>query len=325
MGAEKIMLEKSGGEYRQCRIPGIVRTKTGALLAYYECRRDISDWAEIDLKIIRSTDEGKTWSLVKKIPGASDTLNNPVAVVCGEKIFFLYCKNYKQIFVSGSDDDGVTFTDGKEIEGSFSRQEFFFNALAIGPGHGVFHNGNIIIPVWFSYNRENPEAHRPSSILTIYSKDMGKTWHMGEKIGENFLINPSECALAVTKNEVIISIRNENPVHLRGISRSLNGYERWSDVKFSEILPDPICQGSMDTDGESLFHINCDSQKSRENLTLKISRDEFESYIAIKVDEGGGYSDIAVTDEKIYVIYEKDIDNDGLYFKVIERRNYDIQ
>ena len=47
-----MLIEKANGKtYSQCRIPGIVITENGTLLAYYECRKSNSDWAEIDIKI----------------------------------------------------------------------------------------------------------------------------------------------------------------------------------------------------------------------------------------------------------------------------------
>ena len=44
------------------RIPGIVATTKGTVLAYCEARRnDKSDWGEIEVHLRRSTDGGKTW------------------------------------------------------------------------------------------------------------------------------------------------------------------------------------------------------------------------------------------------------------------------
>ena len=51
-----MLIEKNNTEYAVCRIPGLVRTESGTLLCYYECRSDLSDWARIDIKIRRSTD-----------------------------------------------------------------------------------------------------------------------------------------------------------------------------------------------------------------------------------------------------------------------------
>ncbi len=285
----KKALEKNNGEYRECRIPGIVCTNKGTLIAYYECRKESSDWAEIDLKIICSIDQGDNWQTVGLIQGEGSTLNNPVMIVLDEIIIFIYCKNYKKIFMRKSYDDGLNFTDEIEITTAVDNVGFFYNALAIGPGHGIVHKDNIIIPIWFAYNKENAQEHRPSVIGTIFSKDKGNTWNIGDIIGKDELVNPSECALGITgDDQVIISIRNENSVHRRAIAFSDTGYDKWTNVIFEESLPDPVCQGSIDSFDNKLFHINCVSEDSRKNLCVKITEDCFKSYKRILIDDEGG-------------------------------------
>ena len=53
-------------------------------------------------------------------------------------------------------------------------------------------------------------------------------------------------------------------------------------------------------------------------LTVKINRDSFETYESIYVDKVAGYSDIAVKDGKLFILYEQRWGSDGLHFKVIE-------
>ena len=56
-----MIVEKAYGDYTDFRIPGIVATEMGTLIRYCECRRSRSDWADIDIKVDRSEDEGKSW------------------------------------------------------------------------------------------------------------------------------------------------------------------------------------------------------------------------------------------------------------------------
>ena len=64
-----MLIEKAYGPvYSQCRIPGMVITEKGTILCYYECRRTHSEWADIDIKVIRSTDDGENWETVTVIP-----------------------------------------------------------------------------------------------------------------------------------------------------------------------------------------------------------------------------------------------------------------
>lgn len=305
----------NSNRYSQYRIPGIVITEKGTLLAYYECRKSNSDWADIDIKIIRSTDEGDTWQTVTVINGSGNTLNNPVMFIKGEEIHFLFFKNYKVLFHCVSNDDGKTFSEPQEKSVDC---DFFYTVTAVGPGHGIVHDGKMIVPVWFAQNEENAHAHRPSVIATLYSTD-GEKWHLGEFIGKDVLINPSECALAVTAdNKVLISIRNENSCHQRAFALSDNGLSNWGEVRFNSQMPDPVCMGSMCHENGKIYHINCNSNTARENLTVKISDDCFKNFESIVVDTPAGYSDIAVRNKTLYVFYERDCNNGGLYFKRVK-------
>jgi sialidase-1 len=62
---EKTDLFKGGEDgFALYRIPGIVTTAKGTVLAYCEARLDgKSDWGEIEVHLRRSTDGGKTWDL----------------------------------------------------------------------------------------------------------------------------------------------------------------------------------------------------------------------------------------------------------------------
>ena len=308
-----MLIEKVNGEiYSQGRIPGIVITEKGTLLAYYEGRKTKSDWAEIDIKMIRSTDEGESWETVTIIPGNGHTLNNPVLFVKGEEIHLLYLENYKRLFHAVSTDDGLTFSKPQE---KIIECDFFYNVVAVGPGHGIVHNGKMIVPVWFAQNRLLRKAHHPSIIATLYSTD-GEKWHVGELIGKDVLNNPSECALAVTAdNQVLISIRNENKCHQRAFAISEDGLGNWKNLHFHPQIEDPVCMGSMCHTNEKIYHINCDSSTERENLTVKISEDCFETFESLFVDTPAGYSDIAIKDNTLYIFYERDCTNGGLYFK----------
>lgn len=70
-------------EYHTYRIPAIVRTEKGTLLAFCEGRKaSRRDWGDIDLLVKRSTDGGRTWSAFQKIADfGPDTVGNPAPVV----------------------------------------------------------------------------------------------------------------------------------------------------------------------------------------------------------------------------------------------------
>lgn len=315
-----MVIEKANTQYSTYRIPVLAKTKQAGLLACYECRKDYSDWAEIDLKIIKSGDGGETWETVSIIKGQGNTLNNPVFIVKDATVHFLFCKNYKNIYHCKSIDGGTTFSEPQDISASFGENGLTYTVIAIGPGHGIVHKRNLLIPVWFAYNPNDPHEHHPSFITTLYSKNDGESWQIGEIIGKDFFLNPSECALSVDKEDkIIISIRNENGDHFhsfRGFAESDTGYSDWKNVVLRENMRDWICQGSMFSQNGTLYHVNCVGE-ARTQLTLKISQDVFETYQSVLVDEVGGYSDIVVNDGIAYILYERNPREDGLYFKKI--------
>ncbi len=309
-------LETNGEGYFMYRIPGLVMTEKGTLLAYYECRDTQSDWANIDIKVSRSTDGGATWETVLVFHEERTTLNNPVMIIDGETVHFLYCRNYRELFYCKSTDDGVSFSAPVNKSETFERAGFFYNVAAVGPGHGIRHRGNLLVPVWFACNRDRPKAHHPSFISTIVSSDGGESFRVGERIGDELFRNPSECALAITPDgRVLNSIRNENPERCRGLAISDDGFSDWQDVHLEASLPDPVCMGSMTHRDGTIYHINCESKTARENLTVKVSRDGMKSFERIPVDRITAYSDVAVSEDTLYILYEGE---NGLYFRAIK-------
>src|SRR4029077_3744092 len=81
---EKIDLFEAGkDDYALYRIPGIVVTAKGTVLAYCEARLNSgSDWGTIDIMLRRSIDAGKTWqprAKIANVPGPKE--KNPAALV----------------------------------------------------------------------------------------------------------------------------------------------------------------------------------------------------------------------------------------------------
>ena len=307
IGTPKLIEKAYGEKYGLCRIPGMVVTEKKSILCYYEARSDFMDWAAIDIKVLRSTDGGESFETVLVIDGEGDTLNNPVMIVKGDVIHFLYLRNYKRLYYRRSVDDGKTFSEPREITDVLSSDGPPYTVAATGPGHGIVHGGNILIPLWRGYNAEDPNSHRPSHVLPLYSDDDGETFKLGEAVGKDILLNANESAFATTPDgKVLISIRHYTETgRFRALAVSENGINGWTAPAFCESLPDPRCMGSMAHDGKAVYHINCATQSEREDLTIKISRDVFASCESILVSKYAGYSDIAVDGEYIYVFYER--------------------
>ena len=266
------LFEAGKGGYALYRIPGIVVTTKGTMLAYCEARKsDRGDWGPIDILLRRSTDGGKTFDAPRKLvtiegkvpknpvalkqklaqDGGDPTINNPVAIVDRQPgvVHFLYCVEYARCYYMRSDDDGLTFTKAVDITPTFEqfRKDYDYSVLATGPGHGIqLKNGRLLVPVWLSTGTGG-HAHRPSCLSVIYSDDHGKTWQRGDVVAvDPKPKNPNETiAIQLHDNRVLLNIRHEMKPTFRGISISDDGATKWSPLRFDAQLPDAICMASI--------------------------------------------------------------------------------
>ena len=322
---KKNLFERGGGGYALYRIPGIVVTKRGTILAYCEARRTgKSDWDAIDILLRRSTDGGRTWSEPRKIahvegpieanPLAASrkltgpdhiTYNNPVAIADHETgaVHFLFCVEYMRCFYVRSDDDGVSFTKPTEITSTFDRfrPEYDWKVLATGPGHGIQltvgpHKGRLIVPVWLSTGTGG-NAHRPSVASVIFSDDHGRTWDRGRVAlkDELPLINPSEtAAVQLADGRVMLNARTESKAHRRTVTIGEDGTGGWSEPRFQEELWEPICMASSvrltmkPEHGRNriLFANPHNLERSRGAATPGRSRDRRNLSVKLSYDEG---------------------------------------
>lgn len=260
------------GGYALYRIPGIVATRNGTLLAYCEARRTgKSDWDSIDLLLRRSTDDGRTWdqprkpftvegpkvknpvALEKKLAGPDDvTYHNPAAIADRKPglVHFLFCLEYARCFYARSRDYGRTWSRPVEITSAFDRfrPEYDWKVLAAGPGHGIeLRGGRLVVPVWLSTGTGSG-GHRPSVTSTIYSDDGGKSWQRGEIAVPNTAewVDPNETSVVeLSDGRVMLNVRSESPAHRRLLTYSRDGAAGWSRPEFHPQLLEPVCMGSM--------------------------------------------------------------------------------
>jgi sialidase-1 len=308
------------------RIPGVVVTTKGTVLAYCEARKNnSSDWGEIEIHLRRSTDGGKTWmpsqhiahhaerleGNPRKAEGGSheQTVNNPVAIVDRQTgaIEFLYCVNYARCFSMRSTDDGLTWSKPVEITTSFEpfRKKYDWKVIATGPGHGLqIKSGRLVVPIWLAYGKTGD--HSPSASGTIYSDDHGKTWQAGEIAfpNEGEFGDPNETMITeLSDGRVMLVARSVSKASRKLLSHSLDGATGWSRPLFHEQLWEPICMASIvahpSQPGALIFsnphslELDKDGKEKpagrgkRKNLSIKLSHDDGKTWPVHKTLDAG--------------------------------------
>ena len=310
---EKV-LKRSGMEGYYCfRIPGIVKSRIGLLFALEARCENKGDWGNIDIQVLLS--DGDSAREVLKIgdgrcaqAGEMNTYNNPTLIADGEKAHLLYCLNYERVFIKTSADGGRTWGEEREITHFLRGFDFEWNVCAVGPGHGIaMKNGRLVVPVWLAMGKVHGKIrdHFPSVAGLMYSDDGGETWQCGET-GKN-IENASETTVSeLADGRLLINFRNENENRRRVLAYSDDGGETLYGLHSHEQLTDPICFGSMISDEKKVFFINCDSESERSNVTVRLSEDGGRTWEKIwRVDDIGGYPDIAFADGALHAFYER--------------------
>ena len=171
--------------YEKHRIPGMLVTCKGTLLAYNEARRTAEDWAMMDILLQRSTDGGATFSAPVALANGTEqhpTTNNPVMMQDRTgRLHFLYCEDYGtnggRVLQRTSDDDGITWSAPRDITRFTAPAER--TCFALGPGHGICtDSGMLLVPVWLvpALYGTPTRKHGPSVVTTLTSTDNGESW-----------------------------------------------------------------------------------------------------------------------------------------------------
>jgi len=329
--------------YNCFRIPAIVKSKDGTLLAFAEARKNnCSDEDNIDLVLKRSTDGGKSWSnLIMVWDDKDNTCGNPAPVVDAEtgRIHVLMSWNLgsdkigtinngtsqdtRRVYYTYSDDDGKHWQMAQEITATVKRPAWGW--YATGPGHGLqLSKGNyknrLIIPCDYI---EVGTGRRGFSHV-IYSDDNGANWQLGgiSPVHKN---NPNESTAAeLSDGRVMLNMRNGSNNRLVSISN--DGGLNFPSIATEYALIDPSCQGSLLStviqQQHTLFFCNAASTQ-RENLTIKMSTTDGQSWNKRYTVYSGpaAYSDIVLLNEKeISVLYEagKSRPYEGIAFKTVQ-------
>ncbi|WTP61487.1 exo-alpha-sialidase [Streptomyces phaeochromogenes] len=199
-GFEQQVLFKASQDpgYACYRIPAVVKTTKGTLLAFAEGRvNDCSDAGDIDIVLKRSTDGGRTWGPLQVVnEGAGDTHGNPAPIVDRETGRVVLAETYNTGRTDGrncdvpcdrtphmqhSDDDGRTWSEPRDLSDEILPAHWN-SWYATGPVHGIQltrgrHAGRLV----FGVNTETWNGSRVSAnhAALIVSDDGGDHWRIG--------------------------------------------------------------------------------------------------------------------------------------------------
>jgi sialidase-1 len=350
---EKTLLfsERTDG-FTLYRIPGIVVTAKGTVLAYCEARKfSDADRGEIEIHLRRSTDGGRTFSpatqvahLGPRLPrnphmpdskrakdmGGPDeqTVNNPVAIAARDgTVHLVYCVEYVRAFHIRSEDDGQRWSAPVEITAAFDglRRDLDWQVIATGPGHAVeMTGGRLCVASWMATYESNAPLRKAAA--TVVSDDGGRTWQPGGIA----IPDAGEPNLApLPDGGVILTARNTHRQRRRLVAFSPDGATNWSKPAYAEELLEPGCMagivahpGTAAVPGPLLLfsnpHTTDREHAARRDVTIHLSRDGGRTWPVSRILQSGpgAYSDLAVLpDDTVLCLYES-----GAETPVIKRK-----
>jgi sialidase-1 len=326
------------GAYRSYRIPALVRSNKGTLLAFCEGRKNsAADSGNIDVILRRSFDAGKTWSPVQIVADmGTDTVGNPAPVVDRRTgaILLLLTSNPgtvterqiteasvpsgRSIWIVRSQDDGVTWSAPVDITAQVKRADWTW--YATGPGNGIqLRSGRLVIAC--DHNRKDDNS-RHSHL--IYSDDGGAAWKIGA-VAED---NTNESAVAELKDgSLLLDMRSYHGKNRRAEQISRDAGLTLGPLKLVDALIEPVCQASLISasppgrgpNGRLLFSNPASTRRA--NLTVRWSQDDGRTWTASRaIYEGpSAYSSLAMLDGRSAgLLYERG--KEGPYEKIVFAR-----
>jgi sialidase-1 len=287
------------------RIPGIVATKQGTLLAVYDLRyRNSSDLpGNIDVGLSRSKDGGRSWEDIRVImdmgaPHENNGVGDPAILYDSSTntvwVAALWSKGNRsiagsepglspdtsgQIVLASSQDDGLTWSQPYNITSQVKDPKW--HIYFVGPGAGmVMRDGTLVFAA--QYWDESAKPGIPHSSI-IYSKDKGKTWLSGKGVRSN----TNEAQVIETEPGCLMINMRDNRGGFRSVATTRDMGATWTLHPNSySVFKDPICMASFSkfnvmVNGKMqpvVFFSNVSDSHSRVNTTVRASLDLGETW-----------------------------------------------
>jgi len=329
--------------YASVRIPSVVVSKQGTVLAFAEGRAVASDQAANDIILKRSTDGGRSWGPLQLLQDdGKNSLNNPTAVVeqQGGRVFLMYQRipghlkersstvetgfdgtNVYRNLLIWSDDDGATWTKPLDVTRS-TKRPVGATTIASGPGIGIQltrgpHAGRLIIPF-------NEGPYYQWNNFSVFSDDRGTTWQYGEnvpgafvpdeKLGHRSQINEVQM-VELSDGSVRLNSRQFAGAKVRKTAVSKDGGATWSPVEDVPALRDPSCNASIfrysfgEPPGKGTILYSGPDSTQRDRGTVHLSRDDGASWPVKRVLWPGSFAYSVLTklpDGTVGCLFEAD-------------------
>lgn len=327
------------------RIPSLLVTQQGTVLAFSERRLGLHDHAQNDIVLKRSHDGGRTFSdEAVVIEDGMNSINDPLTVQLENgRILLMYgrfpygrhARNSGWIriadlgyddraaniltFLSHSDDDGRTWSQPRDI----SRQVKAPHLLNANTPGGMIqlttgpHKGRIVTGLWGArpLSTDGNET-RSWEIVVVWSDDNGRTWSRSEPLqdasGKGY---PNECQVAeASSGDLILIARNQNGDRFRKKAISRDGGETWTSLDIDRGLPSVACMGALikgppKQNGSWDLWASFPSNTGRENGQIVVSRDDGQTWEVVTIIPGlFSYSALQVSPDQssLLCLYESD-------------------
>ncbi|WP_318200442.1 sialidase family protein [Streptomyces sp. SCL15-4] len=325
--------------YACFRIPAIVRTTDGTLLAFAEGRvLNCGDAADIDIVLKRSTDGGRTWGPLRVVTeGAGDTHGNPAPVVDRDtgRIWLAQTYNTGRTDSAGcrvpcdrtphlqySDDDGETWSAPRDLSPEILPADWN-SWYATGPVHGIqLTRGRYAGRLVFGVNTETWDGTRVTAnhAALIVSDDHGGHWRIGATdtwpvaADGTFRQKPSELTLAERADgSVLVSGREQDGTDLGHRTQAVGRDGGTAFTGPFRGLPDlytPQVQGSLLRLGDRLLLACPGDPDRRRTMMIRSSWDGGRTWDGtdrgtVVTTDWSGYSDLVrIGSAGIGLLYE---------------------
>eukprot|EP00040_Diaphanoeca_grandis_P044672 m.13213 g.13213 ORF g.13213 m.13213 type:complete len:443 (-) comp9635_c0_seq1:135-1463(-) len=252
------------------RIPSIVQTSKGSLVAFAEARHDsCSDGAVHEIATRRSIDNGTTWQNMSFAVGGDEYyVGNPDAVATTSgRVLLVFVKHSPKCngdcgignAMVYSDDDGVSWSKPVDVSSQWAQ------ASGSLPGPGVM--------LETTTGRVLAVSHHSAYVddYVTYSDDQGTTWHV---VQQSFAKMDEAQMTQLSNGSLMLNMRHQQGNKFgRGTSVSHDNGITWGPIVFNAQLISPVCQGSTVTFGGVTYFSNPHSQSQRSNISVQSSSD----------------------------------------------------